>query len=221
MDYRGANYLEMLSNHGLLPGHRLNTRVKSCIDHVMVNIDPTKYSATIAVIETTITDHLMTLFNIYSNSKSTVSKNTKTMTDFPGALKTLQELNLSKLLSIEQPENLAQEIVNTISKSLEQNTKTINVPHNKRIIKPWITTGILKCINNRNKLQKQLKSDPTNTILQITYRRYRNYCNNLLKKLKRQYEREQLAKTKSNNKLLWNTIKTITNLNVPNQKIRT
>lgn len=217
MENHGSNYLRMLADHDLTPGHRLNTRINTCVDHVITNIDP-KLSASIAVLETTITDHLMTLINIYSSSEQTCKTNTKIVTDFMGALDTLRSLEPLKLLKYDEPEYLAQEIINLMNASLTINTKTVKIPHNKRLLKPWITTGILKCINNRNKLQKQLKQDPNNTILQITYRRYRNYCSNLLKKLKKQYETNQLAKSKNNNKLLWNTIKSITNQNTTKSK---
>lgn len=39
-------------------------------------------------------------------------------------------------------------------------------------------------------MQKTLRRDPSNEILKITFNRYRNYCNNLLKKLKRKYQKE-------------------------------
>lgn len=61
-------------------------------------------------------------------------------------------------------------------------------------------------------MQLNLRKDPSNEILEITFKRYRNSCNNLLKKLKHKYEREQLAQNTKNSKLLWNTIKKITHL---------
>lgn len=62
-------------------------------------------------------------------------------------------------------------------------------------------------------MQKELKMDPHNNILKITYRRYRNHCNKLIKKLKRQYNHEQLSKYEKNPKQLWKSIKNITNFN--------
>lgn len=40
-------YLDMLASHNLLPGHRLNTRINSCLDHIICNIDSTKVDATV------------------------------------------------------------------------------------------------------------------------------------------------------------------------------
>lgn len=75
---------------------------------------------------------------------------------------------------------------------------------------------------NRNYLQNQLKSNPKNKVLSITYRRSRNYCNGLIKKIKRKYERENLAISCKNNKTLWNTINEITHfmqIKTPNTKL--
>ena len=54
------------------------------------------------------------------------------------------------------------------------------------------------------------KKNPHNEMHKITYIRYRNFCNNLIKKLKGNYERELLTKSLKNNKLLWKNIKSIT-----------
>lgn len=72
---------------------------------------------------------------------------------------------------------------------------------------------MLKCIKNRNRLQKQSQQNKENETLSLIYKRYRNVCNNLLKKHKRKYEQDLLLKAKNNNKLLWNAVKNITHLN--------
>ncbi|KAL0838458.1 hypothetical protein ABMA28_016590 [Loxostege sticticalis] len=211
-------YLDMLASHNLLPGHRLNTRINSCLDHIICNIDSTKVDATVAVIDTSITDHKTVLLSIYDKFYSFKPQRTKTVTNYTEALLTLQTHNVADLLNLQDPKILCSSLLNLITNCLDKHTKIIKIPSNKRIIKPWITPGILKCIKNRNRLQKQLSHDATNDILKITYRRYRNYCNNLIKKLKTQYERDLLEKAKANNKTLWSTIKTITNLNKQKNK---
>lgn len=207
-----TNYLTMLASHGLLPAHRLNTRINSCLDHIMINLDPKYYFTKTAVLETTITDHTMTLLNIYSHRTIPSKTRTKTVTDFSSALDKLRESNLAELLNNKDPNTLVNILLDRIQNALVTNTKIVKIPCSKRTLKPWITPGVLKCIQNRNKLQKKLRLDNTNEILKITYRRYRNYCNNLIKKLKQKYERDLLSKAKNNNKTLWDTIKSITNL---------
>lgn len=62
-------------------------------------------------------------------------------------------------------------------------------------------------------MQLNLRSDPYNAIPKITFCRYRNYCNRLIKKLKRKYEYEQLKTNIKNSKALWKSIKEIAHLN--------
>lgn len=80
----------------------------------------------------------------------------------------------------------------------------------KRTLKPWISTGALRCIRLRNKMQLQLRKDPYNIVIKITYKRFRTFCSNLIKKLKRQYHKEQIAYSIKNPKKLWRNINNVT-----------
>lgn len=102
-----------------------------------------------------------------------------------------------------------------IKTSLEENTKTITVTSKERIIKPWITDGILRFIRVRNRMQKKVRCNPGNDILRISYKRYRNFCNSLIKKLKNNYYKKQLSVAATNSKLLWKTVNEITHFKSP------
>lgn len=205
------NYLNMLSMHGLLPGHLLPTRDKTCLDHFMLKIDKCKTTATILVLQTTITDHAMILLKLSKINTINNVKKTKTAIDFQNALISLSKENLSDFSTYTDPNQLTELLICKLRHCLIENTITTLIPRNNRIIKPWITLGILRCIRNRNSMQMKLRTDPDNVILKITYRRYRNYCNNLIKKLKRAYYKEQLNKSSKNPKSLWKSINYITN----------
>lgn len=206
-------YLDMLASHSLLAGHRFDTRINSCLDHIFINLDIHRFKPVVAVLDTTITDHKMVLTYIYNNTVTKKTNLTKTIINYSDALKKLQNTNLTHLLKSQDPNILCQNLIRIIIDCIQKHTKIVKIPASKRIIKPWITQGILKCIKHRNKLQKQLKLDKENDILKITYRRYRNFCNNTIKKLKMQYEKNQLDESKGNIKTLWNCIKNITYLN--------
>lgn len=62
-------------------------------------------------------------------------------------------------------------------------------------------------------MHKKLKKDPDNVVLKITYTRYRNFINKLLKNVKRMYLKSLLLKAKTNIKSTWNTVKNITYMN--------
>ncbi|KAL0841765.1 hypothetical protein ABMA28_014029 [Loxostege sticticalis] len=204
------NYLDMLANYGILPGHTLPTREQSCLDHFMLKINKSKCKASIAVMQTTTSDHSTTLLSISKIKKQLKDNKIKQTVNFENALKYLQTKNLPELLFCGDPLAVINNLIDKIIESLKLNTSVSTIPCSKRIIQPWISAGILRCIRNRNKLQKNLRNDPHNDILRITYRRYRNYCNNLIKRMKRQYDRENIIKSLNNNKLLWKNIKNIT-----------
>lgn len=214
-----TNYLNMLSNYGILPGHYLPTREKNCLDHMMLKIDPKKCSAFIAVLNTTITDHLTTFLSVDKiNTAKHLTQTSTTKINFENALQYLKNSNLSELLSYNDPNQITDLLINKLLKSMTENTSIIFIPKKQRTIKPWITPGLLKCIRNRNKLQKQSKDDPYNEVKGVTYVRYRNFCNNLLKKLKRKYESKLLTNSLNNNKLLWKNIKNVTHTINKNNK---
>lgn len=56
----------------------------------------------------------------------------------------------------------------------------------------------------------KLKKDPTNSTLEITYKRYRNFCNNILHRLKAAYKKREFDQTKNDHKATWKLIKNIT-----------
>lgn len=207
------NYLNMLSVLGILTGHTFPTRIRNCLDHFMLKINPKKNTAFIAVLQTSITDHLTTFLCLSKLKPNIKISKIKTKTNYEDALKYLQNTKLSELLFCDDPNIVTESLISKLTESLTENTTTTTIPKSKRIIKPWITTGILRCINNRNNLQKNIRKDPYNEVLKITYTRYRNFCNNLIKKLKRKYERNLVAKSVTNNKLLWKNIKNLTYTN--------
>uniref|UniRef100_A0A2H1WZJ2 SFRICE_040385 n=1 Tax=Spodoptera frugiperda TaxID=7108 RepID=A0A2H1WZJ2_SPOFR len=206
------NYLNMLSLFGILPGHTLPTREQSCLDHFMLKMHR-GFLASIAILHTTVTDHYTTFISIKKLKNIPIINRTSTTLNYDQALRDLQERNLSDLLFCDDPNLLINNFIKMVTEVIHENTNIKNVPSNQRIIKPWITLGILRCIKNRNRLQKNHQNDPHNEILKLTYTRYRNFCNNLIKRLKRKYERNLLAQSVSNNKLLWKNVKTITHSN--------
>lgn len=204
------NYLTSLTMHSILPGHSFPTRELACLDHFMLKLNKKRTLAFIAVLNTSITDHLMILLTLSENSMLPIHSKTKTIVNYDDALRSLQEVNFLELFIHTDPNLFTDLLISKISTALLEHTKILSISRQKRILKPYITEGILRCILNRNNMQRKLKLDPKNDILRITFRRYRNYCNCLIKKLKRKYERDKLIISTKNNKTLWKTINEIT-----------
>jgi hypothetical protein len=205
------NYLNMMAVHGLMPGHSLPTRDKACLDHFMLKLDQNCTKPDVLILDATITDHAMILLRLDNRKNTNHCRVTKTNVNFDKALSILARENIGILFNITDPNLLTEILINTIRRCLSESTIITLVPRNNRIIKPWITQGLLRCIRNRNNMQKSCRSNPDNIVLKITYKRYRNYCNNIIRKLKHKYEKEQLTKASRNPRKIWKAINTIAN----------
>lgn len=209
-DANTSKYLDTLSYFGLLPVIDSTTRGKACLDHVIIKTRTNSFTFNLP---TTVTDHAALLYCLQN-----LSLNNRPITS------TVSKINLhnikaecSKLdFDIIFKENNLNIALNTFINYMSQiikNSSLIIVPRRKVIIKPWITKGLLRCIRNRDRMHTKVKLNPNNDILAISYRRYRNFCNNLLKKLKRQYEKDQLLRVRNDSKKLWDSIRKVTNSN--------
>jgi hypothetical protein len=208
------NYLNTLSLHGLLPAHTYSTRIDSCLDHVILKLDLKLNSAYVAVLNSSVTDHSLVLVK-FSNVFNRPTPYYKNVVDIDNACKMLFASDATFLNIYNCPDTFANSFMGMIKAAIQANTTSVTISTNKRILKPWITTGALKCINLRNSMQTKLKNEPNNTILKITYRRYRNYCSNLIRKLRRNHNKLKISKSVNQPKKLWSTINEITQYKPP------
>lgn len=211
-DTNSSNYLTSLAYHGLLPAHRLPTRGKNCIDHMMLK---TTHSAKTFILENAPTDHSTVLLNENLNTSRRNASKIKTSVNYIKALSEIKD-NLTDILSICDPNIVAETLISKISTALKNNETITKIPCRKRCKQPWITFGVLRCLRNRDKLHLKVKNDPDNQILKITYKRYRNYCQKFVRNLKNKYEKSKLENVNSNPKVLWRNIKSICYLNKDN-----
>lgn len=206
-DCNKAPYLDMLAYNGCLPAYTTPTHGKTCLDHVLLR---TRLSAKCLILPTSLTDHESIALYISSPLKAKPPKFIDRL-DLPAFDKAIKLVDFSPICDFDDVNLATNFFITTIRKIITANTKTIKITCRKRLLKPWMTPGMLRCIRNRDNLYKKTKNDPNNEILRITYMRYRNYCTLILKKLKGNYEKIQIQNCKQNNKKLWKTIKSITN----------
>uniref|UniRef100_A0A2A4JXL1 Reverse transcriptase domain-containing protein n=1 Tax=Heliothis virescens TaxID=7102 RepID=A0A2A4JXL1_HELVI len=205
---RNLEYLLLNASHGLLPTHFLPTRLEKCLDHTLLK---TNLPITTLVLDTHITDHKPTLLSIANPKLERKPNHTTTRINHGAILQELQNTDFSVIFEINDPNLSLHKFITIITQIISKNTVLVKIPKRKRTIKPWITPGLLKCMKNRDKLHNKSKKAPDNLILKLTYTRYRNFCNSLLRKLKKSYEQSELERTRNNPKELWKTIKNITN----------
>ncbi|KAL4703558.1 hypothetical protein ACJJTC_000195 [Scirpophaga incertulas] len=206
-DPRSLCYLNLMASHGMLPSHLIPTRLNNCLDHVLVK---THYQVTTLVIESPITDHYPILMNLDFTPKRRSNKHISTKLNLEAIKHDIENTDLSALLLLNDVNEVTNQFINILMSIIKFHSHTITTPCKQRILKPWITPGLLRCIRNRDNMHRKIKENPNSPTLSLTYKRYRNFCNNLLKNLKREYERVEFEKAKNNPKKTWEIIRKVT-----------
>ena len=209
IDRNSDEYLSCAASNGFLPAHLFPTRHSNCLDHALLKTNKT---ATTVVIESSITDHEPVVLYLHNLKKPTNITQTKFKTNYNTVVEDIINNDWSPILQIRDPNTAADTLVERLSSIIKNHTQEYTVPRRQRILKPWITPGLVRCIRNRDRLHSKLKRDRDNEILKITYTRYRNHCNLLLRKLKNAYEKQEFHKAKNNIKATWDVIKKVSDI---------
>lgn len=213
-DGQVCKYLNRTASYGLFPGHTFVTRdeSKTCLDHVLLK---TPNKALTVVIDSTITDHKTVLLCLHQKQHRLPIESTRNKINITKLTKEINNIDYKPIYEETEPNLSMNYLVESLQTAINKNTITIKIPNRKKIIKQWMTPGLLRCLKNRDRLYKKTKINPNNELAKITYQRYRKYCNNLLKKVKRTYERDQIKSAGKNSKKLWEAIKNITGTKKP------
>ena len=208
-DKRQHDYLNLMATYSMLPGHTLPTHGRTCLDHIMIR---SKDEATCLVIESSITDHECVALCLNHSARLSYNNSYKRI-NFERLDMIITGIDFQPILDCTDVDIATDSLISQLSLAINNSTELTRIPKRQHISKPWITKGLLRCMKNRDNLYKKLKRDCRNEILKTTYKRYRNYCNLLLKKAKIKYEREEIDNAKENKKQLWDTIKKFSGCN--------
>ena len=179
----------------------------NCLDHINLKTDN---KAQIFIIKTYITDHFPVLLNLVCTKKRKKDVMFKKVINLDNTARDFNASNAQSVIDIPDPNIATETLINIIKQLLDENTTIRKIPNRKYILKPWISKGLQKCITHRDALHIKTKAAPTNEILATSYRRYCNYCNDLIKKVKKEYESSEIDKCK-NPKDRWKTLRKFTN----------
>lgn len=205
-------YLTLTAYHGLLPAHSLVTRDTSgtCIDHVLLKA---RIPSVTIVLQSTLTDHKTVILCLKKEQTREYAFLTHTKINQEGLSMAISKINFDPIYKTNDCNFLMSYVIGELKTALNENSVTVTLARRKKIIKPWITQGLLRCMQNRDKLHMKSKSCPDNLIIKTTYTRYRNFCCSILKKAKRNYDRDLIQKAGKDSRRLWDSIKNITNTN--------
>lgn len=213
------DYLNLMASLGLRPAINCPTRINTCIDHFMVK---SKLKICSAVFEA-LTDHSPILLVMEkSNINSSPSSRECAKINMSQVGTDLKLQNWDDLFQINDVNLAADLLVSILQENIDKSTEVVKTCKKKTPLKPWITQGVLKSLRKRDNLHRRIKKSANlnNVELHKYYISYRNLCNKIIKKLKKEYYKLQLLKNNGNAKETWRIIKEICNFNVKNASPR-
>ena len=215
-----SDFLDLIYANHIIPSITKPTRITetsaTIIDNILTNSNDDVLKANILV--TDITDHFPTvLFQNFDRFKQKVNHQNKytykrnhTNDNIARFKKSLMSVNWKEILEGENTDVDYNNFMKKFSDLYDEciPLKKITTNRRKTPISPWITKGLLKSINTKNKLYKQYLQSPSDE-RKIKFKTYRNKLNNLMRKCKREYYHKKFENTKNNIKQTWSAINTI------------
>ena len=197
-------YFENTLSSGFSPKITLPTRIsETCstlIDNILTNVIEPNYDKAV-IMTSQISDHKVIF--LFTNSKLSrdsgskyINVETKDDTSLNNFINELENLNIPAQLNSElnaNPNNNYRFFSKAVNFAKEKHLLyKKNVDRHKHKINKWITRGILKSINTKNKLYKQLVQTSTRNLdayehLKVRFNRYRNILKQSIKDAKRIY----------------------------------
>ena len=128
-------------------------------------------------------------------------------------LNTLQNLSWTEVTNKETTNEACNAFLDIFFEFFNLHFPVIKVKQNKKIapIKKFMTKGLVISNNKKGDLFKKTLTDPSEENKQ-NYRQYRNIFNKLMRAAKRQYYCRRIRIAGDNPKIIWDTLKEMSNL---------
>lgn len=204
-----SNYLDMTAAHDITQAINLPTRHKTCLDHFMVKLN-TKWQT---IVFEELTDHSPILLSVELTKPriNTLDNKHRTCTKLDAVRESLSQISWKEYYDLPDVDSAAIRLVSTIQDAVDKNSILKLITCKFKPIKPWITSGLIKCIKKRNLMQKKCRQVTDNDEIKLKFKKYRNLCNNLIKVQKQKYYTDQLENARGNTKNTWKVIKDLCN----------
>lgn len=205
-------YLNILAEKGYMsllnkPTH-INKKSQTCLDHIFAGPQISD-KFTSFILHNATSDHYPVLLNI----KKTVTR-TKENSNHYFTSRKIQYENVISDLKTEKWENIYQcqypnecleMFTKRIKTTVEKNTFT-KIKKVVKIMRPWITEGLINSMKKRDKLHSLIRKQPFNKKLIDTYKRYRNKLNSLMSAVRTEYLKREIEETKGDRRKIWGII---------------
>jgi len=212
------DYLDLIYSYSLIPTIYKPTRITettaTIIDNILTN-DVNIVKAFILI--TNLSDHLPNILStskelngLQSEKQKVTYKRKHTNENVSKFKQKLSEVNWQERLNNINADDDYKKFVNIFNDIYDECVPLRKCSGNRKKEPklPWITKGLLKSINNKNKLYKQYLSKPNPDRLQ-KFKTYRNKLHTLIRKSKRKYFFNKFERVKNDMKQTWKIINNI------------
>ena len=203
-------YLNIMAEYGYESFINGVTRVagRSCNDHFFVNCKHTDIEIDSCIYQVNITDHypICLKFELKDKNDFVPHNNTVIYTDYKKLKNEIKEINWDEFYRYKSINRAAEFLISKIELSLGNCSAKVKKKHTEIKRSNWITNGLVKSINEKDKMYRMLKADQDNENLKAKFKRYRNRLTDLIKKTKINYFKKQIENNQNSTKNMWNTI---------------
>lgn len=221
-------YMNVTGSCGFIPYINGPTRVtetsKTLIDHILVRVQKSaKKTLKLSpfVFEFSMSDHFPVGLEIDFEEKiyNKISINEISKIDDDKLLRLLQRETWLSLYEKDDVEECYRIFKRILMKHINSCKKIIRINSKKKILKPWITPGLVKSIRTRDRMKLDLNKNYSQEMKQ-RYIYYRNFLNKLLKQTKNNYYINKIATAKNDSKKIWKIMNEAANVTKSKNKIK-
>lgn len=216
------DYLNILGEEGFIAAINNYTRVegntKTCIDHIFIRNkvqNNNNYNYNPVILQSNITDHYSVILQIIMPEKieqASKVEEYKIYLDKNCLINKLKNEQWLDVYSTNDVHKASDIFINKLKKYIQESSKTVKIKNKHQKRKSWVTNGLINSINQKDKLYKKMKVNPTLENINI-YKNFRNKLSELIRKTKFNYYQKIINENKNTSSGLWNSIKEITHEN--------
>ena len=212
-------FVDSLFSHAFIPlisnPTRLTSHPATLIDNIFTNsVSRNIFSG---IVLNDLSDHFPVFAyfrddNISHSKAKKLFKRSFSDTNLHNFNESLSNIDWSKLLNQKDPNESYNGFINEYSKLFQScfPLKAIKGKNMNKFRSPWLTPGLLKSINRKNRLYKRLITSP-NKSGELQYKTYKNKLNHLIRIAKRSYYDRKFDSAKNDLKLTWKLLKEVIN----------
>jgi hypothetical protein len=218
-----CDYFDTMVSFGFIPSITFPTRIHTAatlIDNIFYKFSNNTYSINSGIILTDLSDHYPCFtcidipgkFDLPPKHINIQTTNEMAIRNFIGDLNQrniLSQINIDPISDPTENYNILEKNIK-LAKEKHLPVKRVRFSKRKHKLKPWITQGIIKSLNFRDKLYKDMKKTPITspqvTILKLNLKTFNAILKKTIRNAKISYYHSQFDRYKKDSRKTWSII---------------